>query len=162
MFAVLMSIVKFLLVFIEILCSFLLIVAILLQKTKGQGTGLAFGAGMGETLFGSQAGNFMTRFTVVVAAIFLANTTLLAMIGTRHATSSVTDKIPSAPPSPPVSAPAMPGPSTPAGGDTMPAPDFGPIRAQPAAPAPEQGTAPATPAPVTPAPATPAPAPAAP
>ena len=51
-----------------------------MQKTKSEGLGLAFGAGVGETLFGSRAGNVLTRITVVLGIVFLANTLVLAII----------------------------------------------------------------------------------
>jgi preprotein translocase subunit SecG len=171
----LLTISIYLLTFVELLCSFLLIGAILIQKTKQQGAGLAFGASMGETLFGSQAGNFLTRATVVLAVVFLVNTTLLSMLGARRHSGSVTDSVldkkeavapakpirpPAAPeplPTPdfgtPPEAPAVaPAAQTPAG---QPAPEIS-VPVAPAAPAP-----PAVPAPVTaPAPAAEAPAPA--
>ena len=46
-----------LLVVVEIVSAVLLIGVILIQKTKSQGMGLAFGSGMGESLFGAQIGN---------------------------------------------------------------------------------------------------------
>jgi preprotein translocase subunit SecG len=81
------------LAFVEILTSFFLISAILIQKTKAQGAGLAFGASMGESLFGSQAGNFLTRTTVILAVVFLVNTVLLGMIGVRRSSTSVVDRV---------------------------------------------------------------------
>ena len=59
-------VVTYLLVTIEVLCSLLLIGVILLQRTKAQGAGLAFGANVGESMFGSQVGNVLTRTTVVI------------------------------------------------------------------------------------------------
>ena len=147
-----MTFLLYVLAFVEILTSFFLISAILIQKTKAQGAGLAFGASMGESLFGSQAGNFLTRTTVILAVIFLANTVLLGMVGSRRTATSVVDRVagkeapvpqPRAQPQPP----AAPAP----GGAPMAAPDFG-------APAPAPVAE--LPAPVAPAPATPLPAPA--
>lgn len=69
------------LLFIEVLSAFLLVVLILMQKSKSQGMGLAFGGSMGESLFGAQMGNVLTKATVILAAVFMINTTLLAMIG---------------------------------------------------------------------------------
>lgn len=88
------TILVYLLTVVEILSSLLLIGAILLQKPRGQGGGLAFGAGMGESLFGSQAGNVLTRSTVVLAVIFLVNTTLLALLGSGgHGRVSVAERV---------------------------------------------------------------------
>ena len=75
-----MSILKLLMLIIEVLCSLLLVVVILLQKTKSQGLGLAFGSGMGETLFGSRAGNVLTKITITLGIVFLVNTLFLGII----------------------------------------------------------------------------------
>ena len=83
--------------FVEALTCILMVGVILLQKSKGQGMGMAFGAGVGEALFGAQAGNVLTKTTVVLAAIFLLNTTVLAFIGASHRSSagqSIADRIP--------------------------------------------------------------------
>ena len=75
-----MTILKYLLLIIEVVCSFLLVVVILLQKTKSQGLGMAFGAGMGETLFGSRAGNVLSKITIGLGITFLVCTLFLGMI----------------------------------------------------------------------------------
>jgi preprotein translocase subunit SecG len=177
----LMTILTYLLTFVELLCSILLVGAILIQKTKQQGAGFAFGASMGESLFGSQAGNFLTRTTVVLAVIFLVNTTLLSMIGNKRrissVTESVTDKTEAAaqPAARPIQAPAAPAPLAPADFGTPPAAPAAPgdatpvaipttpAAAVPAAPADAPAATPAPATPVAPAAAVPAvPAPAAP
>ena len=146
---------------IEVLCGILLVTLILLQKSRSQGAaaGLAFGAGMGESLFGAQATNILQKITVVLTTIFLVNTTLMAFLGSRQhraGVRSVTDDMPSSPA--PIEAPASSGPMSqgPARVDMSPST---PISAAPA-----EGVAPSAPAeqPVmldTPAPK-PAPAPA--
>lgn len=145
-----MTFLLYLLAFVEMLISFLLISTILIQKTKAQGAGLAFGASMGESLFGSQAGNFLTRTTVVLAILFLLNTIALGMIGVRRTSNSVVDRV--APAKEAVTPAPKPQPAAPAPAPAA-APDFGaPVQAPaPAAAAPV--------APVTPPPAAPAPAP---
>jgi len=75
-----MSILRIILLLIEILCSLLLIGLILIQKSKSQGLGLAFGSGMGETLFGSRAGNILTKLTITFGVVFLCNTLILALV----------------------------------------------------------------------------------
>ena len=70
--------IRALLLVIEGLVALLLIGIILLQKSKSEGLGVAFGGGMGETLFGSRAGNVLTKATIVLAVIFMANTLVLA------------------------------------------------------------------------------------
>jgi len=124
----LMTIFFYLLMVIEILSSVLLIGIILLQKPRSQGAGMAFGAGMGESLFGSQVGNVLTRTTVVLAIIFLVNTTLLAVLGSaRRGQTSVTDKMrtPAAMPAPMTPQP-MPAPEAPAN-EGLPDAGFPPV-----------------------------------
>ncbi len=116
------------LIFIEIVSALLLIGIILLQKTKDEGLGLAFGAGVGETLFGSRTGNVLTKITVTLAGIFLLNTLAIGYIAAgRVGTGSVVDRIPiqrSVPMQSPQAAPASaPAPlNIPVGnGDVAPA-----------------------------------------
>ncbi len=71
---------KALFIVVEVLCCLLLIGLILLQKSKSEGLGLAFGAGAGESLFGARAGNVLSKATVVLGIIFIANTLLLGII----------------------------------------------------------------------------------
>jgi preprotein translocase subunit SecG len=113
-----MPIIKGFLIVIEVLSSVLLIGVILLQKAKDEGLGLAFGAGVGETLFGSRAGNVLSKITIGLAIVFLVNTMLIGLIisGGHSTSSSITDGLPSAP----ASAPVVPG-SPGAGGTPMPA-----------------------------------------
>ena len=73
-----MIILRSILIVVEALVSLLLIALVLVQKTRGEGLGLAFGSGMGESLFGSRAGNVLTKATVVLATIFVINTIALA------------------------------------------------------------------------------------
>jgi preprotein translocase subunit SecG len=77
------DVMKFLLTTVEIVCCVLLIGAILIQKTKSQGAGLAFGSGMGESLFGGQANTVLTKITVILAVVFLTNTAVLTFIATK-------------------------------------------------------------------------------
>jgi preprotein translocase subunit SecG len=71
---------KALFIVIEVLCSLLLIGLILLQKSKSEGLGLAFGAGAGESLFGARAGNVLSKATVVLGIVFMANSLLLGVL----------------------------------------------------------------------------------
>jgi len=112
-----------LLVFIEIVTAVLLVAIILLQKIKDEGLGLAFGAGVGETLFGSRAGNVLTKITIGLAVIFLVDTLILGYIAAGKITSgSVTDQLPME-----HSAPAQSGPM--GGLPAMPAPARAPVQA---------------------------------
>ena len=71
---------KALLVVVEVICCLLLIGLVLLQKSKSEGLGMAFGAGAGESLFGARAGNVLSKATVVLAIIFMANTLVLGVL----------------------------------------------------------------------------------
>jgi len=81
------------LIVVEVISAALLIGVIFLQKSSGAGMGTAFG-GAGESIFGSRMGNVLTKATVVLAAIFLANTTMLAWIGARRQPASVVERVP--------------------------------------------------------------------
>lgn len=71
-------IIAFLLVAIGVICL------VLLQQGKGAGMGASFGAGASATLFGSSgAGNFLTRMTAVLAALFFIICLTLANLGSR-------------------------------------------------------------------------------
>ena len=153
-----MTVIRILLTIVDVLCALLLVGVILLQKSRNEGMGgMAFGAGMGEALFGSRTGNVLTRATVTLAGIFLGSNLLLAVLN-PSATSerSIIDEtvpdIPAAPgvapaPTAPVETPVAAAPAAaPAG---QPAPASAPLVTLPAPVA--------APAPVAPAPA-PAPA----
>ena len=131
-----MMFLKVVLILIEILCSLLLIGVVLLQKSKGEGLGMAFGAEMGESLFGARAANVLVKITIWLSVIFMLNTVFLARIYSKGQGRSVMERL------------ATPAP--------VPAP--APVPQNAAAPAPAQAGS------VTPAPAPaaiPAPAPAA-
>jgi preprotein translocase subunit SecG len=71
---------KALFIVIEVLCCLLLIGLVLLQRSKNEGLGLAFGAGAGESLFGARAGNVLSRATVVLGIVFMASTLILGVL----------------------------------------------------------------------------------
>ena len=83
---------KAILILIEIVCSILLIVIILLQRSKSEGLGLAFGSQMGESLFGARAGNVLVKATIWLGIIFLVNTTVLAKIYSQDSSQSLISK----------------------------------------------------------------------
>jgi preprotein translocase subunit SecG len=146
-----MEIIRAILIAVEAICSLLLIVIILIQKTKSEGLGLAFGAGVGETLFGSRAGNVLTRITVVLGIVFLANTLVLAIIYSGVSERSLMEQVtgPRGQPAPPPSRPA-PAPQTSADAvaPTLPGATFDDSAMPPAtAPATVPGEQPAIPLP---------------
>jgi preprotein translocase subunit SecG len=75
-----MIFIKALFIVVEVLCCLLLIGLVLLQKSKSEGLGLAFGAGAGESLFGARAGNVLSRATVILGIVFMANSLLLGVL----------------------------------------------------------------------------------
>jgi preprotein translocase subunit SecG len=152
--------IRFLMFFEAIVC-FLLIGIVLLQRSKGQGAGLSFGGGA-EAVFGAQMGNVLTRATVVLAVLFLANTTLLAVLPRRARSASLAERISrSAAPATGLPAPAGPVDVEQATAvlDTMATEETAPADAAPAAAteAPAAATEAPAAAPVAPA-AVPAPA----
>ena len=115
-----MSILISLLLIVEVLSAFLLVVVILAQKSKDQGLGMAFGSGMGESLFGSRAGNVLTRMTITLAAVFMLTTIALGILfakGKTGGTGSIMEKAdrqPVAPAAAPVAAAPSAAPTMPA------------------------------------------------
>lgn len=98
-----MGIVIGLLLMVEVVTAFLLVLVILAQKSRDQGLGMAFGGGMGESLFGSRAGNVLTRLTVILAIIFMVSTVALGMLYAKKGgggAGSVMDSVPVAAPAP--------------------------------------------------------------
>lgn len=108
-----MEIIRYILIVVEVLSCILLIGVILLQQSKSQGMGVAFGGGMSETLFGSRAGNILTKLTVILALIFLANTTLLGIMYTSREEASLVEQ------AAPTSAGRLPVTPSPGGPDLM-------------------------------------------
>ncbi|MDD2598029.1 MAG: preprotein translocase subunit SecG [Kiritimatiellae bacterium] len=102
----------------EIIICFLLGGVILLQKPKDGGLGVSFGGGMGESLFGAQMGNVLTKATVALAVIFLLNTIVLSRL-TSGSGSSVMEGVST--PAPAAQSADLPF-SAPAGGSAPVAP----------------------------------------
>ncbi len=84
--------VAFLLI-VEVVCAFLLIGVILLQKSKGGGLGgTAFGGGGGDSLFGARTGSVLTKITITLSIVFLANTLVLAFVYAGPRDASLMDR----------------------------------------------------------------------
>ena len=87
------------LIVVEILVSILLTLIILVQPSKsrgGLGGALGGGGGMSEQLFGARTGNVLTKATIVLATLFLANTVALAMIYSRDNNLVIPEAAPAA------------------------------------------------------------------
>jgi preprotein translocase subunit SecG len=79
-------------IILHVFVCFMMIGAILLQSGKGAEIGAAFG-GSSQTVFGSRGpANFLSKLTVVVAAIFMLTSFSLAILAKqRNAASTVID-----------------------------------------------------------------------
>ncbi len=67
-----------------ILIAIALIAMVMLQQGKGADMGASFGAGASGTLFGSTgSGNFMTRTTGILAALFFVMSLILGNLNTN-------------------------------------------------------------------------------
>lgn len=84
---------------LQALVCFLLVTIVLMQRSHGGGgVGLGMGGGMGEALFGAQVGNVLTRSTVVLAIVFLVNTTFLSILSNvMPRGGSLVDTVPAEP-----------------------------------------------------------------
>ena len=77
-----------LVIIVHIIACFLMIGAILLQSGKGAEIGAAFG-GSSQTVFGSRGpANFLSKFTVVVAVVFMMTSLSLAILAKERTFSS--------------------------------------------------------------------------
>ena len=79
----------------QVLLSISLIVLILMQHGKGADAGAAFGSGASASVFGARgSGNFMTRATTILAALFFLVCLSLAYLSSNRATpDSVTGSV---------------------------------------------------------------------
>ncbi len=76
------------LIIIHVMVCFLMVGAILLQSGKGAEIGASFG-GSSQTVFGSRGpANFLSKFTVAVATIFMLTSLGLAILAKERAFSS--------------------------------------------------------------------------
>jgi preprotein translocase subunit SecG len=70
---------------LEVVVCLLLVLVVMLQKPKEGGLSTAVSGGMGEAVFGADAGNVLVRTTIVLGVIFLLNTLVLARLtSNRH------------------------------------------------------------------------------
>jgi len=69
---------------LQVLLAIGLIGLVLIQHGKGADAGAAFGSGASATVFGSQgSGNFLSRSTAILAALFFINSLILAYFSTQ-------------------------------------------------------------------------------
>ena len=79
-----MSVLIGILTAIHVIVALFLIVLVLMQKSKDQGVGAAFGGGVTDTVFGAGTTTALLRMTIWCACIMLGTTLLLAMLHSRH------------------------------------------------------------------------------
>ena len=95
---------------VHIITCALIVLVVLMQSGKGAEISASFG-GSSQTVFGSSGGaNFFTKFTFGLAAVFMATSLILTIVGSKSAKKSVFDgsMVPPAQTAPvnPASAPA--------------------------------------------------------
>ncbi len=84
------------LVVVHIIACVFLIAVVLLQTGKGADMGAVFG-GSSDTVFGSSgAGNFLTRLTTGVAALFMLTSLVMTYGSALQTTQSLFDDVPEA------------------------------------------------------------------
>lgn len=69
---------------VSLIVAIILIALVMLQQGKGADMGASFGAGASGTLFGSSgSGNFLTRLTGIMAALFFIISLLLGNLNSN-------------------------------------------------------------------------------
>ena len=83
------------LLILQVLFSVSLITLVLLQHGKGADAGAAFGSGASATVFGAKgSGNFLTKSTAIIAALFFATSLTLAYLAShRDGPTSIVDSV---------------------------------------------------------------------
>ncbi len=83
------------LLFVFVVTGLLLILAILMQRSKQDGLGAAFGGGLTETVFGAQTSTVLVRFTSwLIGIFFLAAISLAWLYGhVQHEKSDLYKKL---------------------------------------------------------------------
>ena len=69
---------------VHVITCLLLILIVLMQRPKSEGLGTAFGGGVTDTLFGSGAGNVLTKITTWLGLVFFSTTITLALLYGSH------------------------------------------------------------------------------
>ena len=85
------------LLIIQIIVALGIIGLVLIQHGKGADAGAAFGGGASGTVFGSKgSGSFLTRLTGILAAVFFANSLMLAWLVAHPDTTGGKSIVPTA------------------------------------------------------------------
>lgn len=83
-----MEIISIVLFVVFVIACILLILMVMIQDEQGEGIGGLFGGGS-STPFGSRSGNVLTRFTSILAAVFLLTSLGLAWINRATEDSNI-------------------------------------------------------------------------
>src|SRR5208337_5266642 len=86
-----MGLISVVLLVILVISAVLLVLVVLVQDEQGEGIGGIFGGGS-NTAFGSRSGNVLTRFTAVLAGVFLVCIFGLAWINRTPTAGDVVSK----------------------------------------------------------------------
>ncbi len=112
----------YLFMFLMMVCAFMLIVLVLVQRGKGGGLAGAFGGMGGQSAFGTKAGDAFTRVTIFLAMFWIIICILAARFGGSSAKGLITVGGPSAATAPAVPGQGAPGTGTPAPGSGVASP----------------------------------------
>ena len=79
----------------QVILSISLIALVLMQHGKGADAGAAFGGGASSTVFGSRgSGNFLSKATTIIAALFFIICMALAYVSSnRYASDSANESV---------------------------------------------------------------------
>ena len=141
-----------LLLFIFVVDCLLMCLVILMQRSKQEGLGAAFGGGLTESVWGAQTSNVLVKGTVWMAVIFFVLSISLARLYTMRATqmekiSPVQEELMKAPVPAVTNAPpagALSTPAAPATSPIVPASTPTPVAPAPVTPTPVAPNQPAT------------------
>jgi preprotein translocase subunit SecG len=121
---------------VHVIVALLMVFVILMQRTKQDGLGAAFGGGFTDSIFGAQTSNILTKATSWFAAIFFILSIVLGYLYSHRNTSTIIEKDLSITPPPAATAPANPtAPIPPVPG--APVVPTAPVPAAPTAPVPQ-------------------------
>ena len=78
---------------IQIIIGIVLVITILLQSGSDELKGLGGSSGVDNVMSPTTSANFMTKFTAVLAALFMINCLVLANISSKSSKEDIADKI---------------------------------------------------------------------
>jgi len=86
-----MGLVSVILLVVFVIASVIMMLVILVQDDQGEGIGGMFGGGS-ATPFGSRSGNILTRFTAIMAAVFIVGAFALAWVNRSPESADIVEK----------------------------------------------------------------------